>query len=137
MMQMADGSESILSMLDANRNLYRVRQGYFERSLDHDLISKIYQTEPLNLTLVTAINPKATWEAIVEAASEIGYPVGYRSNCKKGQPTSGLAFSFENNAGSNLISHTVARAVPSAQRSLTSVFGMGTGDPSRYCRRQT
>ena len=30
-------------------------------------------------------------------------------------------------AGDNLISHTVTRAVPSAQRDLTSVFGMGTG----------
>ena len=31
------------------------------------------------------------------------------------------------NAGDHLISHTLARAVPSAQRGLTSVFGMGTG----------
>jgi hypothetical protein len=34
---------------------------------------------------------------------------------------------FINNAGDHLISHTLARAVPSAQRGLTSVFGMGTG----------
>ena len=34
---------------------------------------------------------------------------------------------LENNAGDNLISHTLSRAVPSAQRGLTSVFGMGTG----------
>ena len=40
------------------------------------------------------------------------------------------------NAGDHLISHTVARAVPSAQRGLTSVFGMGTGDPSQYGHRQ-
>ena len=40
-------------------------------------------------------------------------------------------------AGDHLISHTVTRAVPSAQRGLTSVFGMGTGDPSRYGHRQT
>ena len=30
----------------------------------------------------------------------------------------------------HLLSHTVARAVPSAQESLTSVFGMGTGGAS-------
>ena len=30
-------------------------------------------------------------------------------------------------AGDHLISHTLTRAVPSAQRGLTSVFGMGTG----------
>ena len=30
-------------------------------------------------------------------------------------------------SGNVLLSHTAARAVPSAQQSLTSVFGMGTG----------
>jgi hypothetical protein len=34
---------------------------------------------------------------------------------------------FMNYAGDHLISHTLTRAVPSAQRGLTSVFGMGTG----------
>src|SRR5207249_5090696 len=34
---------------------------------------------------------------------------------------------FLNNPGGFLLSHTVARAVPSAPRGLTSVFGMGTG----------
>ncbi len=33
----------------------------------------------------------------------------------------------ENNPGSDLLSHAVAHAVPSAVASLTSVFGMGTG----------
>jgi hypothetical protein len=47
-----------------------------------------------------------------------------------------MAFPFEFIAGDHLISHTVARAVPSAQRGLTSVFGMGTGDPSQYGHRQ-
>src|SRR3984893_3849659 len=32
-------------------------------------------------------------------------------------------------AGNYLLSHTLSRAVPSAQRGLTSVFGMGTGGP--------
>jgi hypothetical protein len=32
-----------------------------------------------------------------------------------------------NNPGSDLLSHAVANAVPSAQEGLTSVFGMGTG----------
>ena len=31
------------------------------------------------------------------------------------------------NAGSDLLSHTVSHAVPSAVAGLTSVFGMGTG----------
>jgi hypothetical protein len=32
--------------------------------------------------------------------------------------------------GDDLLSHTVTRAVPSALKSLTSVFGMGTGGSS-------
>ena len=48
----------------------------------------------------------------------------------------GLAFCFKIIAGDHLISHTVTRAVPSAQRGLTSVFEMGTGDPSQYGHRQ-
>jgi hypothetical protein len=47
----------------------------------------------------------------------------------------GMAF-LDIIAGDHLISHTVTRAVPSAQRGLTSVFGMGTGDPSQYGHRQ-
>jgi hypothetical protein len=31
------------------------------------------------------------------------------------------------NAGNDLLSHTVTRAVPSALKGLTTVFGMGTG----------
>ena len=62
------------------------------------------------------------------------------SQTQKPAPESGL-FKFGNrgpqqavfacwgdiNAGDHLISHTLSRAVPSAQRGLTSVFGMGTG----------
>ena len=33
----------------------------------------------------------------------------------------------KNYFGSDLLSHTVARAVPSALKDFTSVFGMGTG----------
>ena len=38
--------------------------------------------------------------------------------------SNGLAM---NNPGSDLLSHAVTHAVPSAVASLTSVFGMGTG----------
>ena len=34
---------------------------------------------------------------------------------------------LDENAGSDLLSHTVSHAVPSAVAGLTSVFGMGTG----------
>jgi hypothetical protein len=47
------------------------------------------------------------------------------AKAKKPTPTEWAFIEF--NAGDHLISHTLSRAVPSAQRGLTSVFGMGTG----------
>ena len=47
-----------------------------------------------------------------------------RQQAKSPQLTLG-AFQF--NLGNVLLSHTLARAVPSGLKGLTSVFGMGTG----------
>src|SRR5205807_10254543 len=46
---------------------------------------------------------------------------------KKPQASFGTWGLFQFNPGSDLRSHAVTRAVSSAQRGLTSVFGMGTG----------
>src|SRR5580692_6136519 len=59
-----------------------------------------------------------------------------KDSAKRKKPSRRMAFLLDIIAGDHLISHTVARAVPSAQRGLTSVFGMGTGDPSQYGHRQ-
>jgi hypothetical protein len=56
---------------------------------------------------------------------------------KAKRPSAQSGWPLKNIAGDHLISHTVTHAVPSAQRGLTSVFGMGTGDPSRYGHRQS
>ena len=56
---------------------------------------------------------------------------------QKGHAVVAWPFCSDIIAGDHLISHTVTRAVPSAQRGLTSVFEMGTGDPSQYGHRQT
>jgi non-ribosomal peptide synthetase component E (peptide arylation enzyme) len=55
-----------------------------------------------------------------------GKSMGVGSARKKArqQKANGL---FLLDPGGDLLSHTAARAVPSAQRGLTSVFGMGTG----------
>src|ERR1035438_2037262 len=45
---------------------------------------------------------------------------------KRKRPSRFLSTAFIN-AGTDLLPHTLARAVQSAQRGLTSVFGMGTG----------
>src|SRR5436853_426771 len=47
---------------------------------------------------------------------------------RRQSPTGSLTSGFRGiTAGSDLLSHTVSHAVPSAVASLTSVFGMGTG----------
>ena len=38
--------------------------------------------------------------------------------------------------GGDLLFRAVSSQVPSALKGLTSVFGMGTGDPLRHCRRK-
>ena len=38
--------------------------------------------------------------------------------------------------GGDLLSRAVSSQVPSALKGLTSVFGMGTGDPLRHCHRK-
>jgi hypothetical protein len=49
-----------------------------------------------------------------------------RYKTKNSDEPCGSSESFVN-PGNDLVSHAVARAVPSALRGLTSVFGMGTG----------
>ena len=39
-------------------------------------------------------------------------------------------------SGGDLLSRAVSSQVPSALKGLTSVFGMGTGDPFRHCHRK-
>ncbi len=39
--------------------------------------------------------------------------------------------------GGDLLFRAVSSQVPSALKGLTSVFGMGTGDPLRHCRRKS
>src|SRR5262249_6782733 len=64
------------------------------------------------------------YQDVFEAPSE-PTPLGiYVSERKKAPRYSREAFIY---VGDDLLSHTLSRAVQSARRGLTSVFGMGTG----------
>jgi hypothetical protein len=66
-------------------------------------------------------------------SSETFYQMIFRLKTKKPILSDGL---FIFNLGNVLLSHTVAHAVPSALKGLTSVFGMGTGiSPSPWSPR--
>ena len=56
------------------------------------------------------------------APSRLQQPPGPQNEKPSGKPE-GFVF----NSGDVLLSHTLARAVPSGLKGLTSVFGMGTG----------
>jgi hypothetical protein len=57
----------------------------------------------------------------------MGNCVGRRVNGVQTEAREPKLAGLRNNAGSDLLSHTVSHAVPSAVSGLTSVFGMGTG----------
>ena len=61
-------------------------------------------------------------------SSDVAARVGRRDDgrVQKKRPLTGSG-PYNNNPGSDLLSHAVTHAVPSAVESLTSVFGMGTG----------
>jgi hypothetical protein len=59
-----------------------------------------------------------------------------RSRAKKKPRTFPLG-AFEKYSGNDLLSHSLTAAVPSAQWSLTSVFGMGTGVTSTLWSPET
>ena len=52
---------------------------------------------------------------------------GYAANGQKKTPRSISYGAFRIDSGGDLLSHTKSHAVPSALRSLTSEFGMGSG----------
>ena len=56
-----------------------------------------------------------------------GLSASVRFKSKKARIAKQSGLSVKKKFGGVLLSHSVARAVPSALKSLTSVFGMGTG----------
>ena len=64
---------------------------------------------------------------IVEGAGDGGDSLGIEHEMKK---PPGMTGRLDYKPGDVLLSHTLARAVPSGLRSLTTVFGMGTGGSS-------
>src|SRR5688500_20126645 len=56
------------------------------------------------------------------------FPFPFTGRCMKARLQTNAVSGLSNKkAGDAVLSHTVSHAVPSAQRGLTTVFGMGTG----------
>ena len=100
------------------------------RAVKHWRLHPLFQPRPSPLrynvigATATLLGGPAILAADMPAAGVVALARNLTDQTEK--PTSRWAF-HRNNAGDHLISHTLTRAVPSAQRGLTSVFGMGTG----------
>ena len=68
-------------------------------------------------------------ETLPHVRHRVRYPEQATQTCPQKQkgPNPKIEAFSNFNPGDDLRSHTVARAVSSARRGLTSVFGMGTG----------
>ena len=70
-----DGSGELLGILDGDPRTYLAwAQDYYERAVSLEAVQRVYDHEPLQAALVTALNPKATLPDLAADASEIGYP---------------------------------------------------------------
>ena len=71
-----DGSEGLLWMFDGKPETYvEYVSGYFERTIDVDLVRRIYGHEPLTPLLVNQLNPQASLESVLKDAGEIHYRI--------------------------------------------------------------
>ncbi|HUB00747.1 MAG TPA: hypothetical protein VMA34_20620 [Terracidiphilus sp.] len=71
-----DGSEGLLWMFDGEPETYAdYAYQYFEKTVDVDLVRRIYAHEPLTRLLMTGLNAQASWEDTAKDAGEIHYPL--------------------------------------------------------------
>jgi len=75
--QCADGSESLLSILDGQPQRYLSwAMDYFEVELELAPIERVYRHEPLTEALVRQLNPEQSLAELADDLTEIGYPKG-------------------------------------------------------------
>ena len=63
-------------MLDGDPETYAsFTDEYYEKTLNVDLIRRLYLRTPLTPALVAEINSDAEWQSVRSDAKEIGYPI--------------------------------------------------------------
>ena len=72
----ADGSASLLTMLDGSPETYRAwAMDYYERDISLASVAAIYRHEPLTEALIQALNPEQRLAFLRDDLGEIAYPV--------------------------------------------------------------
>ena len=71
-----DGSEDLLSILDGNPKTYQqFAEQYYERAVDLDSVTAIYEHRPLTPEIVKKLNPDMSLKKLNSDLAEIGYPL--------------------------------------------------------------
>jgi hypothetical protein len=71
----SDGSEEQLSLFSGDPKLYtQFAQDYFEKDLPLEMVTGIYNHEPITEDVVKKLNPETSLEALKSELLEIGYP---------------------------------------------------------------
>jgi hypothetical protein len=71
-----DGSEELLCMFDGKPETYvDFALEFYDKTLDINLVRKIYAHEALSPLVVAELNPRADWESTAKDAEEIQFPV--------------------------------------------------------------
>jgi hypothetical protein len=70
-----DGSEWMLSILDGRPSTYKeFAESYHEKSLNLDVIKRVYNHEPLTTEIVARLNDETTLESLIADIEQIAYP---------------------------------------------------------------
>ena len=71
-----DGSAKLMRFLDRRPDTYKTwADEYYGVPVDLGVVQRIYDQEPLRLSLIRALNPDAHPEIVFEEARDIGYPL--------------------------------------------------------------
>ena len=66
----------MLCMFDGKPETYvDFASEYYEKTLDINVVRKIYAHDPLSPLIVAELNPHADWESTAKDAEEIHFPV--------------------------------------------------------------
>jgi hypothetical protein len=72
----ADGSEDLLFILDGDPRTYQeFAEEYYERAVDRQSVTSIYEHRPLTSDILKKLNPEVTLESLRSDVEEIDYPV--------------------------------------------------------------
>ena len=82
-----EGNLEYLKFLEGDAEFYKEwAEGYYEKSIDLDVVKKIMKHSPLTSAMVEKLNPQITLKELSEDIEEIGYPLWKKKGKRKTLP---------------------------------------------------